>query len=139
MPELVEEGDMDLQAVFERHGDYVSREVAGEMILVPVRSGPKDVDSIFTLNEVGSVVWRELGAGRNVQQILECVTTEFETTREQAEADVVEFLEALEQRSLIRPVRSGWRSSTKSTPSSPNASTPPSPRNRECRSTAPSR
>ena len=98
---------MDLQAVFERHGDYVSREVAGEMILVPVRSGPKDVDSIFTLNEVGSVVWRELGAGRNVQQILECVTTEFETTREQDEADVVEFLEALEQRSLIRPVRSG--------------------------------
>jgi hypothetical protein len=101
------EDDVDSQTVFERDGEYASREVAGEMILVPIRSGSGDVDSIFTLNEVGAVVWRELGQRRTVQQILESVTSEFETTPEQAEADVLEFLQALEERSLIRRAGSG--------------------------------
>lgn len=98
---------MDTTTVFERDGEYVSRDIAGETILVPIRSGAGDVDSIFTLNEVGSVVWRELGAGRTVDQIVECVTREFDITADQARSDVLEFLGSLKERSLIRESDAG--------------------------------
>jgi hypothetical protein len=58
-------GDMDiLTKCFIKETDFVTREVAGETIIVPIRGNVGDLNSIYTLNEVGTKIW-ELIDGKN--------------------------------------------------------------------------
>jgi hypothetical protein len=83
----------------------VTREIAGETIIVPVRSGVGDLDSIYTLNEVGTAVWRLVDGRRTVGEIVTAIADQFDVTREQAERDTLEFIEALRSEGLVRPVK----------------------------------
>ena len=86
------------------NGDYVFRNIGDETILVPVRAGVSELDSLFTLNEVGAVVWKAVEARSSVQDIVTAVLSEFEIEQAAAEGDVLEFLSSLLDRELIRPV-----------------------------------
>jgi len=92
---------MDRRAVFQPKGKYVVREIGGETILVPVRSGVAELDSVFTLNQVGSVIWSNLSGGRNYEEIVEAVISHFDVSEETALSDSEEFLAALLERGLI--------------------------------------
>lgn len=83
--------------------DVVSRAIAGEQILVPVRSGAARMDFIFTVNEVGAFIFRLLDGRRTVSEIAALVSREFEVTEQQAHSDASEFLEALRDARLVRP------------------------------------
>ena len=49
---------MDLASkCFIKQDNFVTREIAGETIIVPIRSHVADLDSIYTLNEVGTLIW----------------------------------------------------------------------------------
>ncbi len=89
---------------FRREEDLVTRRIAGETIIVPVRAMVGDLDSIFTLNETSSAIWELLDGRRDVGQIADALCLKFEVTREEAVEDVSEFLESLKAESLIRPV-----------------------------------
>ena len=82
----------------------MTREIAGEMIIVPIRSGIGDLDSIYTLNEVGTAVWQLINGQRTIAEIVAAIATDFEVTREQAERDVLEFIGALQAEGLVRPL-----------------------------------
>jgi hypothetical protein len=43
---------------FFKAADFVTRDIAGETIIVPVRDGVGDLNSIYTLNELGTRVWQ---------------------------------------------------------------------------------
>jgi len=49
--------------------DVVSRRVAGEYLLVPVRSGVAQIDYLFTANETGSEIFRLLDGTRDGRAI----------------------------------------------------------------------
>ena len=93
---------MDLDTVLMPNGDFVFRDIGGETILVPVRAGVTELDSLFTLNEVGAVVWKAVEARSSVQEIVTAVLAEFEIEPSSAESDVFEFLDVLIKRDLIR-------------------------------------
>jgi hypothetical protein len=95
---------VDMDTVLMPNGDYVFRNIGDETILVPVRAGVSELDSLFTFNEVGAVVWRAVEARSSVQDIVTAVLSEFEIEQAAAEGDVVEFLTSLLDRDLIRPV-----------------------------------
>lgn len=81
--------------------DVVSRRIAGEAVLVPVRSQVAEIDSLFTLNEMGSLVWDLLDGERTVSQIAEVICASYEVTAEEAMKDLLEFLADLESAGLI--------------------------------------
>jgi coenzyme PQQ synthesis protein D (PqqD) len=85
--------------------DVVARRVAGEYLLVPVRSGAAQMDFIFTANEIGSAIFRMLDGARDGRGIARHLCHEFEVDEERARADVVEFLRALCEAGLARPAR----------------------------------
>jgi hypothetical protein len=85
--------------------DVVARRVAGEYLLVPVRSGAAQMDYIFTANEIGSAIFRLLDGARDGRAIARQLTREFEVDEERAQRDVVEFLRALCQAGLAMPAR----------------------------------
>ena len=82
----------------------MTREIAGEMIIVPIRSGIGDLDSIYTLNAVGTAVWQLINGQRTVAEIAAMIAADFEVTAEQAEADVLEFIASLQSEGLVRPL-----------------------------------
>ena len=87
------------------HGnDCVTRSIAGETIIVPVRSHVVDLDAIYTLNEVGTLIWNHLDGQTDGQQIAEAVCHAYDVTPEAAAQDTRAFLDTLVAADLIRPV-----------------------------------
>jgi hypothetical protein len=84
--------------------EFVTRRIADETIIVPVVGGVGDLDAIFTLNEVGSHIWRLIDGPITVQQIVEEIGRAFDVQPDQAERDVPEFLDKLAEAGLIRPL-----------------------------------
>ena len=63
----------NLTKCFTKQTDCVTREIGGETIIVPIKSRVGDLDSIFTLNEVGTMIWQLIDGQRNTGQIAEAV------------------------------------------------------------------
>ncbi len=85
--------------------DIVSRRIAGEQILVPVRNGAAQMDYLFTANEAGSVVFGLLDGRRDGREIARLVSQEFDIAEEQARPDVLEFLGDLYEAGLVTVAR----------------------------------
>jgi hypothetical protein len=89
-----------------RDADLVTRQIAGETIIVPVRSQVGDLDSIFTLNDVGTLIWQHLDGRTTVRQMVEAICQVYDITPEEATGDVLDFLTELEGAGLIRSTAS---------------------------------
>lgn len=83
---------------------FVTRQVAGETLIVPVSGSVADLESIFVLNEVGSHIWHALGSPATVDDLVRAVVAKFDVTAESARADVLAFLEDLSSRRLVGAV-----------------------------------
>lgn len=83
--------------MIKRNADFVSREVADEMVLVPVTRDAADLVGIFTLNEAGGFIWGLLEEETTEDQIAAAVCEEFEVSPEQAREDLAEFLAGLDE------------------------------------------
>ncbi len=93
---------MDIsQKCFTKKSDLVTRAITGETIIVPVHGHVGDLDSIYTLNEVGSAVWGLLDGETSVSQIIDTISGDYEVTREETEADIVDLIGSLETAGLI--------------------------------------
>ena len=92
--------------VFVRSRAVVSRVVAGETLIVPVRGKVGDLASIYSFNETGSLIWKLLDSPRAVGELVSGVAEEYLVDTEQVRQDVVRFLsemrgEGLAEISLI--------------------------------------
>jgi coenzyme PQQ synthesis protein D (PqqD) len=56
---------------------------------------------VNVLNEVGSLVWERIDGSRTVEQLIDAVVAECDTTREAARHDVMEFLGALRAHGMV--------------------------------------
>lgn len=89
---------------FVRSADLVSRNVAGETVVVPICRGVGDLDAIFTFNGVGTHLWVLLAEGRSEAELSEFVARRFAISAEQAQADVRSFLADLQEAGLVQTV-----------------------------------
>jgi hypothetical protein len=87
---------------FQRSTEIVSREIAGETVVVPICRGVGDLDSIFTFNGMGSWLWSLLAEQRSERELAELVAGRFAVEREAARADVRNFLVELREAGLVR-------------------------------------
>jgi hypothetical protein len=84
-----------------RSETVVTREVAGETIVVPVRGGVGDMDGLFTFNGVAADIWRILAASRTADEVAAWVRERYEVSEEQARTDVSGFVEELRSLGLV--------------------------------------
>lgn len=91
--------------LYVRSDSVVSRVIAGETLIIPVRKGVGDLASIYSLNEVGSCVWEALSQPRNRDEIVAVVEQEFEAEREQILPDVESFLAEMQAVGILVPGR----------------------------------
>jgi len=91
-----------LNKCFIKGDDLIARNIAGETLLVPVRGRVGDLDSIYTLNEVGSRIWQLIDASTPVARIINTINTEYEVSEQDATRDVLELVMSLHSAGLIR-------------------------------------
>jgi len=89
------------ERLYRREENIVAREIAGEMILVPIRGNLADMQRIFSLNPVAAYIWEHLDGGTHLEDICKGVVTDFEVEKEEAEADIHDFISDLLQANLI--------------------------------------
>ncbi len=83
---------------YKKHPDIVSRKIADEVILVPIKRKLADVNSIYLLrDDVSARIWELIDGKRKVSQIKEIICKEFEVNPNQAEQDIIKFLKQLEK------------------------------------------
>ncbi|HKH97600.1 MAG TPA: PqqD family protein [Candidatus Sulfotelmatobacter sp.] len=75
-----------------RSQSVVSRVVAGETLIVPVRGKVGDLASIYSFNGAGSLIWKLLESPKTLAELAAAVAQEYEVEPAQAERDVTAFV-----------------------------------------------
>jgi hypothetical protein len=78
--------------VFVRSQSVVSRLIGGETLIVPVRGNVGDLASIYSFNEIGSLLWKLLDVPKDLTELLAAVEQEYDVESERARKDVEHFL-----------------------------------------------
>ena len=81
--------------------ELITREIAGETILVPVGKTVYDSHGLFVLNELGAFIWDILPRVNSEEEICKAVLEEYDVSPEVVAADVAEFLGQLRQMDII--------------------------------------
>jgi len=103
---------------FVRSQSVVSRHIGGETLIVPVRGNVGDLASIYSFNEIGSLLWKLLEIPKNITDLLAVVEREYDVDSETARQDVERFLGICSPRDWprfgrrLRPSRQGAKQRT---------------------------
>jgi hypothetical protein len=81
--------------VYKKSDSIVSRKIADEFLLVPIKQNVGDLESIYTLNEVATRVWELIDGKKKVKEIKDKIVEEFEVTPQEAEKDLANLLKQL--------------------------------------------
>ena len=76
--------------------DFLLRQVAGKMVLVPVGGAARMFPGMVDLNAAGKFIWEQLSKEQTLQSLVQAITDRYEVAPEQAEADARAFLERLQ-------------------------------------------
>jgi hypothetical protein len=88
---------------FQKSRNVVSRIVANEAMVVPIRGGAEPGGSVYTFNESGTTIWALIEAGRSAAEVAAHLQSEYGISAKQAAADTTEFLAELADEGLIEP------------------------------------
>jgi hypothetical protein len=79
----------------------VSRVIAGETLIVPIRRGVGDLASIYSLNAVGSRVWDVIADPRSADEVTLALEQEYAGNSQVIGSDVQTFLDELSSAGLV--------------------------------------
>jgi len=101
------EAKVNLEAIYVPSEDVVSREIEGELLIVPLVSGLGDMeDELFSMNETGKLIWERLDSQKKLKDIVEELATEFECSAGEIAEDVIGFAQELLKRRMLVEVSS---------------------------------
>ena len=92
----------DLTKCFLKESDFATRSILGETIIVPIKGGVGDLNSIYVLNELGTQIWELIDGKSTINRMIEEICEAYDVGPEEAEKDTMEFLSSLEVSGLIR-------------------------------------
>lgn len=75
--------------------NFALRNVANTWVVLPLAEKTVDFNGMLKLNESGVLLWKQLEQGAERESLADLLVNEYEVTREQALADVDEFIEIL--------------------------------------------
>ena len=89
------------RAKYVRSTAVVSRMIADETLVVPIRNDVGNLDSIYSFNPLGSDLWKLLEEEISLEEMCAWVTEHYEVTTEQALGDIREFVGELVGTGLV--------------------------------------
>jgi hypothetical protein len=93
---------MNLHTIYRKKDDIVTRRIAGETLLVPIRSQVADMRNIFALtHSTAEFIWQQLDGKQNLQHIHQGILDNFQVENQQALSDLREFISRLLEAGII--------------------------------------
>jgi Coenzyme PQQ synthesis protein D (PqqD) len=93
---------LTLSSVCVPSADIVSREIEGDIIIVPLTAGVGDADEeLYTLNETGRSIWQKLDGARTLGDVAAALAVEFDASPAELGADVLGFATELVSRRIL--------------------------------------
>ncbi len=77
--------------------DFILREIADEIMLVPIGAAAARFNGLITMNELGKFIFETLREDLTAQQVAEKIIAEYDVDLSTALADTEEFLQQLRQ------------------------------------------
>ena len=81
--------------------ELIKRNIAGDVILVPVGSASLDLKGLITLNEAAEVIWDALPEAESGDDLVKAFTEVYDVDAETAAQDVNALLEKLRELDII--------------------------------------
>lgn len=83
------------------NGEFVLREIAGEIIILPVGKTALKMNGMITLDPVAALIWQGLTDEKDEPQILSEILDRFDVEEQQALADMKDFINQLREADLL--------------------------------------
>lgn len=93
-----------LEGLFQKDSSIVSRRIADEVILVPIRRKAGEIECLYALNEVGARIWELIDGRRSLKALRDAIVEEFEVSESEAQEDLTVLVEQLKEIGAIREV-----------------------------------
>ena len=88
--------------------EYIKRNIAGEIVLVPAGQTAEDFNGMITLTESGDFIWEHLEEARDFNHLVELILEEYDIDKETAAQDASAVLMQLLQAGMIQPSGINW-------------------------------
>ena len=88
--------------LYVRSRAVVSRLVAGETLVLPVRGDIGDLANFYTFNKTATTIWEALEKPRSFREICDVIEHQYEISRERAEEDLVHFVQEMSSLGLVQ-------------------------------------
>lgn len=84
-----------------KKGEIVTRSIAGETILVPIRAKLADMEQLIVLDGIADFIWERMDGKTEMETILAAVVQAFDVEKESAKRDLEDFVSGLLKAELI--------------------------------------
>ena len=81
--------------------ELIRREIAGDVILVPVGGTVLENNGLFALNELGAFLWDRLESAEDEETLVQAVLSEYEVDEDTARTDTAAFLQKLREMEIL--------------------------------------
>lgn len=81
--------------------ELIRREIAGDVLLVPVGGTVLENNGLFALNELGAFLWDRLETAADEETLVQAVLAEYEVEETTARTDTAEFLQKLRDMDIL--------------------------------------
>lgn len=83
--------------IYRKNPDFVTRVIAEELVLVPVRRTDVDLDRFFVLNDTAQAIWKLIDGQHSLDQIKTQIIQEFDVDEATAQKDMDKLIRELEE------------------------------------------
>ena len=82
-------------------GTFVMRDIAGDIVIVPVGETALTYNGMITTTSTGAAIWKALEADSDREAVIQALLDRFEVDYDTAAADTDEFLKRLRSLGLL--------------------------------------
>jgi len=87
---------MDIQTLSQIKSKFVARQVADELVIVPLSGNVAQMNELFTLNETGKFIWENATANNSNASLAQLMIETFEIDESTATSDIEIFLKQMD-------------------------------------------
>lgn len=91
-----------------KNKNFIVREIAGEIILVPSEETAHDFNGMISLTDTAAFIWEHIEEAADFNQLVDMILNEYEVDRETAASDASNFVMQLLQHGMIQPSGLNW-------------------------------
>ena len=81
--------------------NYILKTVAGMPVVVPVGDAVKDIHGMITLNGPAEVIWKALEKGKEYEEIVSEIKSQYDVTEDVIRKDLDAFLDKLKNYKIL--------------------------------------